>query len=95
MLEKVYATHIHARKNSEQRLIAGLHLVQPKDFDGKPTIREARISIKLILGFLAASGTIKALLDDYPGVELIDSRARFAYTHALCGREHRRGKAHR
>jgi uncharacterized protein (DUF433 family) len=50
---------------------------------GKPVIRGTRISVELILGFLAAGETVEGLLDNYPDLTADDIRACFAYAHAL------------
>lgn len=52
-------------------------------FGGKPIIRGMRISVEVILGFLAAGETVESILDNYPDLEPDDIRACFAYAHAL------------
>ena len=52
-------------------------------FGGKPIIRGMRISVEVILGFLAAGETVESVLDNYPDLEPDDIRACFAYAHAL------------
>lgn len=54
----------------------------PKTFGGKPTIRDTRVPVELILGFLAVGETIETLLDQYPGLERDDILACLAYAHA-------------
>ena len=51
----------------------------PEVFDGKPIIRDLRISVELILSLLAQGETVENLLDDYPGLEPDDVRACTSY----------------
>ena len=46
---------------------------------GKPTIKGTRISVELILGWLAVGWTIKQVLDAYPPVTRGDVLAVFAF----------------
>jgi len=57
--------------------------VDPEIFGGKPTIRQMRISVELILSLLAQGESPQGLVDDYPGLELDDVRACIAYAHAV------------
>jgi uncharacterized protein (DUF433 family) len=50
---------------------------------GKPVVRGTRISVELVLGFLAAGETVEGLLDNYPDLTPDDIRACLAYAHAL------------
>jgi uncharacterized protein (DUF433 family) len=52
-------------------------------FNGKPIIRNMRISIELILSLLAQGETVEAILEDYPGLEYDDIRACLTYAHAV------------
>lgn len=55
----------------------------PKTFGGKPTIRDTRISVELILALLAQGEKAETILDDYyPDLEAEDIRACLAYAHA-------------
>ena len=56
---------------------------RPDVFDGKPIIRDMRISVELILSLLAQGVTQEAILDDYPDLEPDDIRACTAYAHAV------------
>jgi uncharacterized protein (DUF433 family) len=61
--------------------------VDPEIFGGKPTIRDMRISVELILSLLAQGEIIEAILDDYPELVPADIRACIAYAHAMIGYE--------
>ncbi len=50
---------------------------------GKPTIRNMRISVELILSLMAQGADQAELLDDYPELEPKDIRACIAYAHAI------------
>jgi len=52
---------------------------RPDVFDGKPIIRDMRISVELILSLLAQGVPPSAILDDYPDLEAEDIRACNAY----------------
>jgi uncharacterized protein (DUF433 family) len=61
----------------------------PRSRGGKPIVRGMRISVELILIYLAQGQTIEAVLEDYPELEaddvracLADVRACLAYAHA-------------
>ena len=55
----------------------------PKIFGGKPIVRGLRISVETIVSLLAQGETVKALLDDYPGLTREDVQACLAYAHAV------------
>ena len=54
----------------------------PEVFAGKPIIRGMRISVELILSLLAQGVNQDELLDDYPGLQVLDIQACLAYAHA-------------
>lgn len=56
---------------------------RPDVFNGKPIIRDMRISVELILSLLAQGETADSLLTDYPGLEPEDIQACLAYAHAV------------
>ena len=56
---------------------------RPEVFDGKPIVRDMRISVELVLSLLAQGVTAEAILDDYPRLEMDDIRACLAYAHAV------------
>ncbi len=60
---------------------------RPDVFDGKPIIRDMRISVELILSLLAQGVTQEAILDDYPDLEPDDIRACTAYAHAVIAQD--------
>ena len=57
--------------------------VRPDIFDGKPIIRDMRISVERILSLLAQGVEPEAILADYPELEPADLQARVAYAHAV------------
>ena len=57
--------------------------VRPDIFDGKPIIRDMRISVELILSLLAQGAKPEAILADYPELEPADLQACVAYAHAV------------
>ena len=60
---------------------------RPDVFDGKPIIRDMRISVELILSLMAQGATIETLLEDYPELEPDDIRACTAYAHAVIAKD--------
>jgi uncharacterized protein (DUF433 family) len=56
---------------------------RPDVFNGKPIIRDLRVSVELILSLLAQGETVEAILADYPGLEQEDINACLAYAHAI------------
>lgn len=60
----------------------------PKTFNGKPTIRDTRISVELVLALLAQGETTETILDDYsPDLVPEDIRACLAYAYAAIAGE--------
>ena len=53
---------------------------RPDVFNGKPIIRDMRISVELIL---SQGASHEELMDDYPDLEEEDILACIAYTHAV------------
>jgi uncharacterized protein (DUF433 family) len=51
----------------------------PEVLDGKPGIRGTRISVELILGFLAEGWSVRDILKNYPGLTRDDIIACLAY----------------
>lgn len=56
-------------------------------FDGKPIVRDLRISVELVLSLLAQGVEPAAILDDFPGLEPEDILACTAYAHAVIARD--------
>ena len=52
-------------------------------FNGKPIIRDMRISVELILSLLSQGASHEELLNAYPELEEADIRAAIAYAHAV------------
>ena len=61
--------------------------MNPEIFAGKPIIEGLRISVELILSMLAQGETFESLLEDYPGLELDDTRACLAFAQAIVAHE--------
>lgn len=57
--------------------------LNPDICHGKPTIRNKRYPVELILDLLAAGMTHQEILDDYPALEEDDIRACLAYASRL------------
>ncbi len=56
---------------------------RPDVFNGKPIVRDLRISMELILSLMAQGVSHEEVLDDYPDLEPDDIRACTAYAHAI------------
>ena len=56
---------------------------RPDVFNGKPIIRDMRISVELVLSLLSQRASQEELMDDYPDIEEEDIRACIAYAHAV------------
>ena len=56
---------------------------RPDVFNGKPIIRDMRISVETILHLLSQGESIEAILEDYPDLEPKDILACLAYAHAV------------
>ena len=56
-------------------------------FDGKPIIRDMRLSVELILSLMAQGVTAEGILEEYPELEPDDIRACIAYAHAVIARD--------
>ncbi len=59
----------------------------PGILGGKPLVRGTRISVELILEFLADGGTTAEILDGYPSLTDEDVRAAIAFSHDLLIKE--------
>lgn len=51
----------------------------PENFDGKPIIRDLRISVKTVLTLLARGSSRREILEDYPALEIADIHACLIY----------------
>ena len=56
---------------------------RPDVFNGKPIIRDMRISVELVLSLLSQGASHEELKDDYPDLEEEDILACIAYAHAV------------
>lgn len=57
--------------------------LNPKVSFGKPTIRNMRYPVEIILDLLSAGMTVQEILDDYPDLEADDIRACLAFAAKL------------
>jgi len=57
--------------------------INPEICHGKPTIRNMRYPVELILDLLSSGMTHQEILDDYPAIETDDIRACLAYASRL------------
>lgn len=57
--------------------------LNPEICHGKPTIRNKRYTVEMILDLLSAGMTAQEILDDYPALEMDDIRACLAYATKL------------
>ncbi len=57
--------------------------VDPNQLDGKPCIRNMRISIQTILEFLAAGDTVEDILEQYPPLQSEDIFACLQYAGSM------------
>ena len=56
---------------------------RPDVFNGKPIIRDMRISVELVLSLMSQGASHEELKDDYPDLEEEDILACIAYAHAV------------
>lgn len=61
--------------------------INPKVCHGKPVIRNTRIPVALILGFLAAPQSFEEILSEYPGLTREDIIAAIGFGSYLAGFE--------
>ena len=55
----------------------------PEVLSGKPRINGTRISVALILGFLASGASVEGIIDEYPGLTREQIVACLAYAREL------------
>ena len=68
---------------TSQATLLGRITARPDVFNGKPIVRDMRISVELILSLMAQGVSNEEILDDYPDLEPDDIRACTAYAHAV------------
>jgi len=61
--------------------------INPNQLDGKPCIRNMRISVQTILEFLGAGNTVEEILKQYPFLEKEDISACLQYAAKVSGKE--------
>ena len=54
-------------------------VVDPKVVVGKPVVRGTRLSVEFVVGLFAQGWTLEQVLENYPGLTLVDIQASFAY----------------
>jgi uncharacterized protein (DUF433 family) len=54
-------------------------ILDPAILAGKPIIRGTRISVEFVIDLLARGWSEKEILENYPGVTIVDIRACLAY----------------
>lgn len=59
----------------------------PDILGGKPVVKGTRISVELILEYLADGGSVEDILDGYPSLTEQDVRAAIAFSHDLLVKE--------
>jgi uncharacterized protein (DUF433 family) len=57
--------------------------INPEICSGKPTLRNTRYTVDLILDLLSAGMTDKEIIDDYPALEIDDIKACLAFASQL------------
>ena len=62
----------------QQRIVC-----DPKILAGKPTIKGARISVELILGWFSSGWNTEQVLESYPNITRDDILATFSYAQEL------------
>ena len=60
---------------------------KPGVLGGKPIIRGQRISVEMLLSFLAAGWSVDDVLQEYPSITREDMQAIFALAHELVTEE--------
>ncbi|MEP6701229.1 MAG: DUF433 domain-containing protein [Bacteroidota bacterium] len=61
--------------------------INPAQLDGKPCIRDMRISVQTILEFLGAGNTVEEILSQYPLLHKEDIIASLQYAAKVSGKE--------
>ena len=57
--------------------------INPEICNGKPSIRNTRYTVQLVLELLSAGMTDKEIIEDYPAIEVDDIKACLAYAAQL------------
>ncbi len=60
---------------------------RPGVLGGKPLVKGTRISVELILGFLAAGWSVEEVVREYPSITSAHLQAIFALAHELISEE--------
>jgi uncharacterized protein (DUF433 family) len=61
--------------------------INPQQLDGKPCVRNMRISVQTILEFLGAGNTTDEILEQYPLLNKEDISACLQYAAKISGKE--------
>jgi uncharacterized protein (DUF433 family) len=62
-------------------------VTDPTILTGKPSIKGTRISVELVLAYLAGNPNFDEFFADYPDLTMADVQACFAYAHQLMGQK--------
>lgn len=73
---------VYLVKNMEEKLLNRITL-NPEICHGRPTIRNTRYTVDLILDLLSAGMTTSEILEDYPALEDEDIKACLAFASKL------------
>ena len=70
-------------KNIIMDNLLGRITINPEVCHGKPTIRDMRYPVEMILDLLASGMTFQEIINDYPAIETDDIKACLAYASKL------------
>jgi uncharacterized protein (DUF433 family) len=77
-------------KMSDEQALLDRISVDPAVMVGKPVVRGTRVTVELVLGFLAANPDLDELFAAYPHLTIDDVKACLAYARAAVHRQRRR-----
>jgi len=75
-------------RNEILSFLDGKITINPKICNGKPTIRETRITVQTILEFLSAGESHKEILRQYPSLKADDIKACLTFATMLMSRNY-------
>lgn len=76
----------------ERELLARI-VVDPDKMGGRPIVRGRRVTVEMILGYLAMGVAREEILDQFPFLEPADIEACLLYAQRLAARAHEPGLA--
>ena len=68
-------------------------VIDPEKMGGKPIVRGRRVTVEMILGYLAMGLPREEILDNFPFMEPADIEACLVYAQRLAARAHEPGLA--